>query len=115
REYAALAAAGVPSARWRYLATRLAAGGDHAEVQLLPALPARVDGTVPHADGPAVRFQIEAIGAWRDLELLLRRLAVTARTEHLRVLVTDPAVPDGQLAALDALDWPFLLQDHRRS
>lgn len=116
REYAALAAAGVPSARWRYLATRLAAGGDHAEVQLLPALPARVDGTVPHADGPAVRFQIEAIGAWRDLELLLRRLAVTARTEHLRVLVTDPAVPDGQLAALDALDWPFLLlEDHRRS
>lgn len=116
REYAALAAAGVPSARWRYLATRLAAGGDHAEVQLLPALPARVDTTLPDTDTPAVRFQIETLGPWRDLGLLLRRLAVTARTEHLRVLVTDPALTDDQLAALDALDWPFLLlEDRRRS
>lgn len=54
-------------------------------------------------EGFAARFVVAAIDGWRDLAILVRRLAVEARADRASVVLLDRELPDEQVADVASL------------
>ncbi|MGY5765417.1 hypothetical protein ACXET9_09455 [Brachybacterium sp. DNPG3] len=52
---------------------------------------------------PVARFVIAARGPWRDLPLMVRRAAIAARADRIRILIADDAVGSSQVEALSQI------------
>lgn len=102
RAYAVLGASNRPSTQVRYVSTEIDPQAETAELVVVPSdrLPQE-----PTASGEGVRarFVMAAPDGWRDLDLLARRAALTARVDAIHVVIEDPGVPDTQLRGVRKL------------
>ncbi|MDN5688815.1 MAG: hypothetical protein L0G94_19360, partial [Brachybacterium sp.] len=113
REYAVLGASNRPSTRVRYVSAEIDPQAETAELVVVPSdrLPQEPAGS---GQGVRVRFVMAARDGWRDLDLLARRAALTARVDALRVVIEDPDVADAQLRAVRKLyGVDVTVTDHR--
>ena len=113
RAYAVLGASNRPSTQVRYVSTEIDPQAETAELVVVPSdrLPQEPAGS---GEGVRARFVMAARDGWRDLDLLARRAALTARVDAIRVVIEDPDIPDSQLRAVRKLyGIEVMVTDHR--
>ncbi|APX33053.1 hypothetical protein BH708_10410 [Brachybacterium sp. P6-10-X1] len=113
RAYAVLGASNRPSTQVRYVSAMIDSQAATAELVVVPSDRLPQEPAVS-GEGVRARFVMAALDGWRDVDLLARRAALTARVDAIRVVIEDPDVADAQLRAVRTLyGIDVTVTDHR--